>query len=703
LAENVTSEQTGRTPIVAAIHTLADHGTGPLLVSADRHSTLVVVELTTELLEQRNWPLLAKVESLMEQWREHGQVPAGLALNLIGSATVGRDMVLGQRRSAEATEFWTVVIVIVILLLIYRAPFLAMIPLLSVFLATTMALQMLAHLAEASVVTLFEGIEIYITIILYGAGVDYCLFLIARYEEERERGADWGDALERAIGRVGPAIFASAATVILGIGMMVFARFGKFHHAGIAIAFSLAVSLCVVLTFTTSLLRVAGHWAFWPRTIAGPQAAATPNHRWLSWETAGNLLLRRPGLIWIVTVILVAPFTIGGILYADDVDYDFVRRLPPDAPSIAGTKALNEHFPEGAAGTVTVLIYHPHLDFLAHDSEGQIEMSFYTDRIRQRLPQLQLADIRGWALPLGTSQAAREATAAPVAEIERGLAEALKYYVSSTGDLKGHVTRLELTMLQNPLSRQGIASLNHIDETMRSQLSGELRSARIYFLGVTADMRDLRAVTRSDEIRIQVLAVGCVFVILILLLRRVMLSVYLIASVLFSYFATLGVTILFFWSLDPVGFVGLDWKVPIFLFTILVAIGADYNIFLTSRIAEEQAEHGPIEGIRVALVRTGPIITSCGLIMAGTFASLMAGSMEDLRHLGFALAFGILMDTFVVRPILVPSFLILLERGSMLWQNLSAVVKKAGTTDNSHASSNGEDNSLQRRERQSNP
>jgi putative drug exporter of the RND superfamily len=678
----------GKTPIVAAIRTLDDPGSGVLLVSPNRRATLVVLGLTTELLEYRNWPIVKNVETLIAHWRAQGQTPPGLHLSLIGSAVVGRDLTLGQKQSSQATELWTVMIVIVILMLIYRAPFLALIPLISVYMATQVALMLLSHLAQAGVVTLFAGIEIYMTVILYGTGVDYCLFLIARYQEERAQGADWGDALARAIGHVGPALAASAATVIFGIGMMVFGQFGKFHHAGIAVAFSLAVSLCVVLTFTTSLLRLASRWAFWPKALATSPAGSPLDRRswaprWLSWNALGDALLKRPALIWLVAVLLMTPLAIGGILYADDVDYDFVRRLPADAPSVAGTKALQQDFPAGAAGTITVLICDPHLDFLESDGKGQIEISVLSERIRNHLAPLQLADMRSWSQPLGTGFAARQAAGAPLDEIKRGLQRALQYYIANTGELKGHVTRMELTMLQEPMSRQGLASLNHIEEFIRSELSGELRNAKLYFLGVTADMRDLRQATSSDQVRIQVLVVACVLTILIVLLRRAAVALYLIASVLFSYFASLGATLLLFWRLDPDGFVGLDWKVPIFLFTILVAIGEDYNIFLMTRIAEEQACHGPVEGIRVALVKTGRIITSCGIIMAGTFASLLAGSMEDLRHLGFALSFGVLVDTFIVRPILVPAFLIVLERGRMIWQKLSAGLETASNSQQS--------------------
>jgi RND superfamily putative drug exporter len=351
--------------------------------------------------------------------------------------------------------------------------------------------------------------------------------------------------------------------------------------------------------------------------------------------------------------------------------------LPPDAPSVAGTKALQENFPAGIAGTVTVLIYQPRLDFLLESGKGQIEIGVLTERLRPQQARMQLADIRSWSHPLGTGWAARQAAGASPDQIDRGLQRALKYYISTTGELKGRVTRMELTMLPNPMSREGIAALDAIEKTIRSELYGDLRRAQLFFLGTTADIRDLRHVTGSDQLRIQILVIACVLVILIVLLRRAAVSAYLIASVLFSYFATLGVALALFWWLEGDDFVGLDWKVPIFLFTILVAVGADYNIFLMTRVAEEQAKEGPVEGVRVALVKTGRIITSCGIIMAGTFASLLSAPMQDLQHLGFALVFGVLADTFVVRPILVPTFLIVLERGRILWEKLSVLLETA--------------------------
>jgi putative drug exporter of the RND superfamily len=238
-------------------------------------------------------------------------------------------------------------------------------------------------------------------------------------------------------------------------------------------------------------------------------------------------------------------------------------------------------------------------------------------------------------------------------------------------------TRLEVILDGSPFSRQSIDAVSGLERAIRAVLS-QNPEAQIYLVGTTASIRDLSAVMRSDRRRIELLVVASVFVILVVLLRQFVVPVYLLLSVLLSYFSTMGVTFAVFYLADPAGFSGIDWRVAIFLFTILIAVGEDYNIFLMTRIHEEQRRFGPIRGITEALDRTGPIISSCGIIMAGTFASLvLAGALTEMKQLGFALSFGVLLDTFVVRPILVPSFLILLHRA---WPRLAGAPYQAAPT-----------------------
>lgn len=666
-----------RHSIIAQVLTPSDRVMGPLLVSADRKAALVIVDLTTDYQENRNWPVIEKIENLISSLKRDNQAPPQLELSLTGSATLGRDMARAESRSAEATRFWTLLLVIVLLVVIYRAPLLALVPLLTLFVAVAISLRLLALMAQGGWIGLFTSLQVYITVLVYGAGVDYCLFLTARYKEHLDAGATYRDALSQAIGRVGAPLVASAGTVICGIGMLTFARFGKFHEAGIAISFSLFIVLCATLTFTPALLRLAGRWAFWPH-VPHQSEAATP--RWVLtlnrlmgeslferlWQAIGRKLLARPGTILALSLAAMGPFVVIGVLYYEDLSYGLVNELPEDAPSRAGARVLGQHFPAGITGTATVLLQDNRADFTS--LEGIRQIDDLVQHLKERKQELQIADIRSVANPLGVGEAAAAALAKESAMtqfLERGAVRkrAAEYYVSKASDLKGHVTRLDIVLTQDPFSRSAIGTLERIEDTIRTDPVA--RNTEISAIGSTASIRDLQTVGDNDRLRVNSLATVVVFVILVLLLRQVFVSLYLIASVLCSYLAALGATYVLFRLVAGEQFDGLDWTVPMFLFTVLVAVGEDYNIFLITRIEEEQQQHGPLPGITLALSRTGAIISSCGFIMAGTFSSLMAGSLARMHQLGFALAFGVLLDTFVVRPILVPAFLILLHNGSL--------------------------------------
>jgi RND superfamily putative drug exporter len=461
---------------------------------------------------------------------------------------------------------------------------------------------------------------------------------------------------------------------------MYFAQFGKFRQAGLAIPLALFIVLCATLTFSPTLLRLAGSWGTRRRrgnVDAGSDSAGQPGKQpapgafggWLQgfWDKVGQHLLRRPGAIWLTTVALMAPFVVVAVLSYEHLSYDLIGALPAKAPSVAGTRILQEHFPAGVMGPVTVLLVDNDIDF--SKTRGKELVAGLTGELKDRGEELGLADIRSLTAPLGVTAAAKEGPFAglnlPAETVHRATEQgALEHYVTSLGERKKTGTRLELILKQSPFSRLSVADLRNVEQAVREALPPDSRErAQLYLEGLTPSLRDLMDVIRQDRQRVQLLVLASVFVILCVLLRRLLIPVYLLLSVLFSYFATLGVAFIVFWLLDPSGFTGIDWKVAIFLFTILIAVGADYNIFLMTRIHEEEERHGPIRAITEALDRTGPVISSCGIIMAGTFASLLAGSLSDIRQLGFALAFGVLLDTFVVRPVLVPSFLILCRRG----------------------------------------
>jgi RND superfamily putative drug exporter len=242
---------------------------------------------------------------------------------------------------------------------------------------------------------------------------------------------------------------------------------------------------------------------------------------------------------------------------------------------------------------------------------------------------------------------------------------AVATYLSDAPGFEGNVTRLDLVCQYDPFSRESVRLLDRIDaklQELRQDPSSAWYGSEFDFVGTTAGIRDLEAVNRSDYFRIGLLTSLAVLAVLVAVLRRPLVSVYLVLTVLLGFFVSIGVTKLVFMAIYGATFHGLDWKLPLFLFVILVAVGEDYNIYLATRVVEEQRRRGAIEGLRVAVVRTGGIITSCGVIMAGTFASMMTGTLRGMHELGFSLAFGVLLDTFVIRTILVPAFLALWAR-----------------------------------------
>ena len=308
---------------------------GDMYVSDDRQATSIVVWLRTEFLDQSNTALVDKIESFVNKLkhtpRESSEpsLPAGMEIALSGTATFGRDMIQESRNSAKSTEKWTVILVVGLLIVIYRAPALAMIPLVTVAISTVISMKLLILMAQAGWITLFNGIETYVTVLVYGAGVDYCLFLVARYREELDGGLTIEDAVSGTLERVGAALTASAGTVVCGIGMMIFAEFGKFREAGIAISFGLTVCLCAALTLTPAILRLAGRFAFWPNA---PRQTSRTDTGFLSstdltsriqranlltqgWKWIGQWIERRAWTAWARSVLLMLPFAVAGVVF----------------------------------------------------------------------------------------------------------------------------------------------------------------------------------------------------------------------------------------------------------------------------------------------------------------------------------------------------------------------------------------------------
>lgn len=651
---------------IAQIRTFADQPVGPLLMSPDDQATLVVIGLTTEMLVERNIDIVAKVERVIRDLRQSGEVPEGLQIEFAGSAVVGRDYQRAQEKSGDAIRSWTIWIVIALLLVVFRAPLLAAVPLITLYVAVEVSLDLLAMLADAGYIRVFEGLQVYTTVLVYGAGVDYSLFLISRYREELPARGGSPAALIAAIVGVGIAIAASAGTEMFGIGTLAFAQFGKFEQAGIAVALGLFIMLCASMTLTPGVLRLMGNAAFWPRHRPSDQHAGSSRFFERFWARVGVSLQQRPATIAAVAVVLMLPFALLAVLRFNDLSYGLIANLPDDAGSVETVDVLQEYFAAGTTGPVTLLIQHEDADFTQQEDIQHVEA--LVQDLKQNQERLKIADVRSVATPLGITargqQALPENRTPLVEQVIRS--RAVDHYVSQAEPWKGDVTLLEVVLDVDPFQRKAIQHLDQLEEALREALPESLADATLHLTGATASLRDLKRVAEQDRTRIMLMVTGVVLLVLMLVLRRIAIPIFLILTVLFNFLVTFGLTYGVFWLFSSEPFPGLHWTVPIFLFTLLVAVGEDYNIYLVTRVDEEQDREGPVDGVTAALTKTGSIISACGIIMGGTFSSLaVGGTLENMQQLGFSLAAGVLIDTFVVRPILVPAYLVLINNGRL--------------------------------------
>jgi len=649
---------------------------GPRLVGTSREpqgpgqAALTIISLNGTYQAKATRLAVNRLEELLQKLPPR---PVGLNLALTGSAMVGHDMNEASNKSIANTTYTTIALVVVILLVVYRSPVLALIPLLTIALSAATSLKSIALL------TLIPGLKfqvinitnVFVIVVLFGAGTDYCLFLIARYREELIRGRSRPDALREAIVQVGGALVASAGTVIIGLGMLWFSSFAKIQYTGPAIALSLAIALLAALTLAPVLLYWLRGAVFWP--FAQPHHIKGHDREQESleqlplagfWVKVANLVVRHPVAILSLCVLALAPLAVVGAFTRSN--YSQLADLSEDQPSVQGSRIVRRYFAVGELSPTLILVENPRLSY--RSDEGRSAIAALSRKL-QSLPEV--AEVRSVSQPLGKPVAPLD----PTSFMQRLMAQTMRAAVDSRyvgitpvkPEDRDHITRIDVVFKTDPFSDTALVALEKVYGTLKEATApGQPLAGATAFgmAGATAMLGDLKKVTTADEHRMYVLVTVGVYAILVLLLRRPGICLYLIATVVLGYLASLGVTELVFKALHngPEPWVGLDWKVGFFLFVILVAVGEDYNIFLMARVIEEERKHGVTEGTRLAVAHTGGIISSCGLIMAGTFGSMLTGSLTTLRELGFALGLGVLLDTFLVRTILVPAFVILVDR-----------------------------------------
>lgn len=594
---------------VRQLRQLREHGVrgaetrGPVYDRPDApRAAQVYVPIT---MDEKGWERIAPaVDSVRDIVGTGGQ---GLAVHITGPGGTSADFSEAFEGIDSTLLLSAMAVVIVMLLITYRSPTLLLVPLLSVVVALFTAQALIYLLATHAGLTVNGQSAGILTVLVFGAGTDYALLLVARYREELRRHADRHEAMALALHRAGPAVLASGATVVLSMLVLLAADMNSTRGLGPVAAIGVAVALLAMLTLFPALLVIVGRWIFWP---AVPHfGSADPTERGV-WARTGRRIARRPRLVWAVTALVLAVCSLGLIqLRAEGIGNADAFTGKPD--SIVGQEVSARYFPAGSGDPLVIV----------------------SDQAQAKEVGRAVAGTRG------------------VVPASLGLPPGAK------PSYEGRVL-FEATMTDPADSEAAKATVERVRDAVHAVPDADAKVG-----GGTAALLDMDRATTHDNVLIIPLVLAVVLLILCVLLRALVAPLLLIGTVILSFAAALGISALAFRYVFDYAGEGTDF--PLFVFVFLVALGIDYNIFLTTRIREEAARHGTRQGVVTGLAATGAVITSAGLVLAGTFAALGTLPMVAFAEIGFAVALGVLLDTLVVRSVLVTS--LFLDVGPKVW------------------------------------
>jgi RND superfamily putative drug exporter len=530
--------------------------------------------------------------------------PAGLLGDLFGAfGTLDSSLLLT-----------TLGVVAVILIVVYRSPVLWIIPLLSSLFALSTAGGIVYLLAKNNIIDVDGQSQGILSVLVIGAATDYALLLIARYREELHFTDNRFEAMRAAYNGVWEPILASGSTVAISLLILLFSQLTNTAGLGPIGAIGIVCSMITILTLLPALLLIFGRWIFWPRI---PKNDGDDHVMTGLWSKIANSIGRNPRKAWVITGVILLGFAgASTTLKADGIGT--VDTFTGNPESVIGQKLLVTHFPGGEGDPTQIVVA---VDKLAAVTAAVKGAPGVTDVV----PMLD-----GMALP-GQPQ--------PEMKVVNGRAI------------------LNVTLDKAPDSVEAGNDIPKIREVAHAADSTSLVG------GTSAVYYDVRSANNRDNRTIIPIILFVITIILGLLLRSILSAVVLLGTVVLSYFATLGVCALVFNHIF--GFAGGDNSFPLFAFIFLVALGIDYNIFLMTRVREESGKIGTRAGVVKGVTVTGAVITSAGIVLAATFAVLGLLPLVPLAELGFAVGFGVLLDTIVVRSILVPA--LVHEIGPKIW------------------------------------
>lgn len=595
-------------------------------------------------------------------------IPDGYTAYVTGPAGFLADLVAGFGGIDGILLVVALLAVFVILLVVYRALLLPILVLLTSVFALSGSILGIYYLALFDIIKVSGQSQGILSILVIGAATDYALLFVARYREALyEVESKWA-AIGRAMRGSFEPILASAATVIAALLLLLFSDLNSNKALGPIAAFGIGFAFLSAITFLPALLAIFGRAAFWPfvprpgkQKVVKETAAVIPGLEGITglWRRIGTLVAKRPRTVWVVTliVLLIGAAGLPSFKASGVPQTEFL--LGDNIESVDGQEALARHFDAGAGAPVIIISdeenYEAVMDAAA-EYEGVTEVTALPD------PDA-VAEIRAQAEAAAAAAAASASQAGPPAGVAGGAAGGPPAGVTDGAAAAGPPADLlaDVPPLVSPDGRVLIeATIDYQPDSAEAEaLVKEMRTdlkevdPNVLVGGETAIALDTNETAQADLLKIIPLVLLVILIILMLLLRSILAPVLLILTVVVSFATTLGISAIVFNNIF--GFPGADASVPLFGFVFLVALGIDYNIFLMTRAREEALNIGTRPGMLRGLAVTGGVITSAGIVLAATFAALAVIPILFLVQLAFIVAFGVLLDTILVRSLLVPA------------------------------------------------
>ncbi|MBR7677839.1 MMPL family transporter [Streptomyces daliensis] len=542
--------------------------------------------------------------------------PPGLEVAAGGPAGSLMDSVEVFSDLDEALMLATGAVVTVLLLLTYRSPLLWLFPVFAVGFAavlTQAGTYLLARYAGLPVDPQSAGI---LMVLVFGVGTDYALLLIARYREELHRHEDRHAAMRLALRRSGPAVLASAGTIAVGLGCLALADINSSRSLGLVGAVGVVCAFLAMVTVLPALLVATGRWVFWPFV---PRYGTEPREARTVWARVGAAIARRPRWSWLMSIGVTAVLALSASGISMGLTQEEMYQDKPE--SVVAQERISAHFPSGSSDPATVLTRTEEADAVA--------------RAASRVPGVESAR-KGDAGNKGDEGDEGDEGRSP----------------------DGSLTTLSVVLRDAPDS----AAAKDTVDRLRTAVH-RVEGADALVGGTTAEALDTQRAAGRDLTTVIPAVLLVVLLVLIWLLRSLVAPVLLLATVVLSYFGALGASHLLFTHV--LGFAGTDWSIPLMGFVFLVALGIDYNIFLMTRVREEVAARGHAGGVLTGLATTGGVISSAGIVLAATFGVIASLPLVTMAQMGVLVGVGVLLDTFLVRTVLVPA--LALDVGPRLW------------------------------------